>query len=572
MTHHWQQLPPIAIPAPILALAAGNGELWASGPGGVAWHALGDIWTSRISGLPLSDVAALVYAGGWLVAGGVEGIARSSDGGRIWQAAIIQGSATHISALAASPNFARDTTMLAATFGAGIIRSEDAGRTWKATNFGLQTFDITALIWGDGERVLAGTSDGMYRSSNGGRAWRRCAGSEGEIVAALAFGHDAVAYAALESGVILQSRDHGETWELWSTLPTSIEPTGLHVAPDGSVVLGSTNGMIASADGAVWTTLADLAVYCMTSSDSVLFIGDATGTVHAWDITASHQGRQTLRTLGTPQLHDLRHLLVVDDGPLIWGTRAGAAHLHGERWQVLETIPLPLTTLVCDPTGALWAATPDGLFCSQNNGASWSSIDTGVEGIIAQISFRPNGVGWASSSDGTVCLYTPDAGATWEQRSSPFQALPLVALEAMDDAVVVGAYDSRRKTAQLWRSEDEGHTWERGAEIATDWPIVATWSDPPLLGLSGTLLLRDQSGEWERIVVGGSGNLIRRVAADGTTILVLTTTGLWRSSDRGRTWQRDDTGLPVAEAMDLALHGNSLFILLAGGKIWRGSY
>ena len=77
----WQQLPPILLPSPIMALAHGPDGLWAGGIGGVAWRPADRAWEPRLSGLPLTAVAALTYADGWLLAGGAEGIARSGDGG-----------------------------------------------------------------------------------------------------------------------------------------------------------------------------------------------------------------------------------------------------------------------------------------------------------------------------------------------------------------------------------------------------------------------------------------------------------------------------------------------------------
>jgi hypothetical protein len=84
-----------------MALACGPEGLWAGGIGGVAWRPTGGVWEPRLSGLPLTTVAALTYADGWLLAGGAEGIARSDDGGLTWQLGQSESTA-QVSAIVAS--------------------------------------------------------------------------------------------------------------------------------------------------------------------------------------------------------------------------------------------------------------------------------------------------------------------------------------------------------------------------------------------------------------------------------------------------------------------------------------
>jgi photosystem II stability/assembly factor-like uncharacterized protein len=567
MKHEWNYFPQIIVPTPVLALVAGPGGLWASGPGGVAWHAADNEWRSRISGLPLTDVAALIYAGGWLIAGGAEGIARSPNGGVSWQSADIQGGATGVASMVASPNFNQDTTALAATLGGGIMRTEDAGKTWKPATFGLQDFEVTALAWGAGETVLAATADGIYRSPNGGRAWRLCPGSEGSIIAALAFLPNGDALAALEVGGLLRSTDGGQTWEPFSDLPENLEATALFITHDGVVLLGTIENVLRSVDGGqTWDTILDMPVYTFAADDSSVYAGTSEGIVGLWADMAANLDILEWRTLRRPPLHDLRRLLIIDGRPLVAGIRSAPVTYLGNAWSALENVPLPLTALASAPDGALWASSPDGLFRSSDSGSTWTDALVGEEGFVTRISFRDNGQGWAAS--GARLLYTTDAGATWQPLDSPFGVLPLSALQALPDQILAGTYDPRRKVAQLWRSFDDGRTWERGAEVQTTWPAVATFHQPPLLTLGSVMFRRNEQGTWDRILVGADGGAVRRVVGAEGTLLALTTTGIQRSNDGGTTWERDDEGLPIAQVMDLAISGSTLYVLLAGGQVW----
>ena len=231
MTKDWNYFPPLIVPASVLALAIGRGGLWASGPGGAVWRAPDGEWHSRISGLPLTDVAALVYAGGWLIAGGAEGIARSKDGGIAWEAAA--GDVAAVAAIAVSPAFTTDGTALAAMLGDGITRTQDAGRTWQAATAGLHNFDVSALAWAEAETVLAATAAGVCRSLDAGQTWQLATETESRVIAALAFLPDGTALAACEVGGILRSEDHGQHWAAGHDLPDGAMPTALHVTPEG---------------------------------------------------------------------------------------------------------------------------------------------------------------------------------------------------------------------------------------------------------------------------------------------------------------------------------------------------
>lgn len=556
----WHQLLPISLPTPVLALATGPDGVWAGGHGGVAWYAAGR-WHPQIAGLPLTSVAALSYAGGWLLAGGANGIARSRDGGRTWQPARVPGTPGAVSALVASPRFAEDTTVLAATLGGGVLRSDDAGAHWRPANFGLQTGEITALAWSRGETVLAATTDGIYRSPNAGRAWRGCPESEGLPIAALVTLPDGTALAATEAGDLLRSTDDGRTWAPHGALPAGVQITALLATLD-AVLLGSLDrGILRSSDGgASWQAVAAGAVLALAAGHDICYAGTDSGM-----LVGANRGT-TWAAAPHPPLHDLRKLLI-GDTLLVYGVHSTPLCLRaGGRWVPLHNVPLPLTGIAVGPDGALLAASPAGLARSTDGGQSWSTVVDGETGCMAHITFRSDGSGWAASSDSTRLLRTRDGGRSWESLAAPFGVLPLAALLATADAVIAATYDPRRQVAQLWRSTDDGTTWARGAEIATDWPIVATHHCPALLTLGSYAFAERAAGNWERVALGGG---VRRVVGRGRALLALTTVGLLRSMDGGTTWARDDAGLPIEQVMDIALDEGGLYALLAGGQVVR---
>ena len=106
----------------------------------------------------------------------------------------------------------------------------------------------------------------------------------------------------------------------------------------------------------------------------------------------------------------------------------------------------------------------------------------------------------------------------------------------------------------------------RGADALTSWPIVATCESPPVMTVGSVIAVQQSNGTWHKTVIGEMG--IRRVAGNGTLLFALTGDGLWRSDDHGASWSRDDMGLPLAQIADIALAGDTLYALLAGGWLW----
>ncbi len=212
------------------ALLIHDGETWAGGIGGVAyWN--GETWQPRIGGLALSWVLALVKTSEWLIAGGLEGIARSRDGGLRWdQAALPTQSA--INALLVMPPDQNGSahTLFAASVESGVLKSEDDGATWMNANFGIASLDVTALAYFKGV-VFAASSDGIYRSPNQGRAWKLI--QEQTAVDRLIVSESILyAYSEGDDGLECLSTHDGMTWELCAAppddAPTLINLPNLH--------------------------------------------------------------------------------------------------------------------------------------------------------------------------------------------------------------------------------------------------------------------------------------------------------------------------------------------------------
>lgn len=557
----WQALPRIEAIAPVLALAADANTLWAGGTGGAARY--DDHWHSLLSGLPLRSVTALAFINGRLYAGGTGGIVRSSNRGDQWQQSNSAGSESPVTAFAAAPY--DPNLLLAATLTQGVLRSTDAGAHWSVATFGLETLECTALLWAHETRVFVGTTSGVYVSPNEGRAWRLCAGTEGAPIAALVRLADGTLLAGVELGGVLRSEDEGETWQRHGNLPPDITITTMLAADCGVLLASGEHGLLLSGDGGEhWDCVAEAVFLSLAAGETTLYAGTTEG------ILSSEDGRTWRENLPSLPLSDHTRLTSVEGKPLVYGTQAvPVVYDTQEGWVELVNTPAPLYTLAQAADGALLASSMDGLYRSDDGGECWNAVIPGAAGRATQMSLLLDGTGYAAG--GNYLLRTTDHGATWDALTAPFGVLRLVALQALAEpaGTLVGiSYDPRLHVAQIWHSSDAGEHWSRGAQMSTSFEQVSTLAAPPLFTLGGFVFMRNASGNWEQQRVGdGSG--IRRIVGNTRILFALTTSGIYRSDDRGMTWQMLDSEIAVEQIVDIALVDDILYALVAGGQVFQ---
>jgi photosystem II stability/assembly factor-like uncharacterized protein len=247
-----------------LCLAATVGGLFTSHDGGQNWvcHPLfeGEVTTClAISPSFAQDRTLLVGLPG--------GVLRSTDAGENWTTSeLALSSSPQPSVLALSPNYQRDGVALVGTVGGGIYRTSDRAFRWQPWNFGLLDLNVMSLVlspaFEEDETIYAGTSTGLFRSKNGGLAWREVGiGQVSVISLAISpnFALDSEIVAGTEGVGLSHSTDRGSTWQRQKDWQIVGPVNALHFIGDGTLLVALDNGVYASPDmGRTWTLLADL--------------------------------------------------------------------------------------------------------------------------------------------------------------------------------------------------------------------------------------------------------------------------------------------------------------------------
>lgn len=196
------------------------------------------------------------------------GVFRTTDGGRTWVERM--SGMTEISfivTLAVDP--LQPNVVYAGTSG-GVYRSHDATESWKKVNTGLVPPDAKMVSMALGVNALAvdpivsstvyaGTTRGVFKTTDGGDSWVRIGQSLGEVyVSGLAI-HSTktnILYAATSAGVH-KSLDKGESWDVMNNGLETLSIRVIKMNPqDSETLYVGTNrgGLYRSTDGAqTWT-------------------------------------------------------------------------------------------------------------------------------------------------------------------------------------------------------------------------------------------------------------------------------------------------------------------------------
>jgi photosystem II stability/assembly factor-like uncharacterized protein len=472
------------------AYAAGTGPhdtafVLRTSDAGRTWQRIGNPLDDEAADLAVSPSSAdVVYAAG------IDGVARSTDGGTRWSE---PRGPTVDDEIAVDPTDSE--TIYAQDVESGeMALSRDGGQSWTDASAGLppEVFVTALAVTPASAVVYAGTEEhGVFRLVAGTGAWQ--AATTGlptcERRYALVFDLQVdrvarnVVYAATANGMAI-STDAGLTWQATGG-GCARRVVGLAVGPAGALfgaarhegVLESVNG------GRHWEPLASSGL-----------------TAHVPNVLAVHPRAARTVYLGT----DGSGLVTTTDGGASWSAaerRAGGT----------------ITAAVFDrrvPRIA-YVASEAGVLKTSNGGASWTSASRGLPpGPVGDLAIDPRNRRTLYAARKGVFKST-DAGRSWRPTRAPRSAADFHAL-ALDPArpgTVYAANAPRNEDRMgVYVSTDGGRTWKRrsaglnngrGDRSQVNALAVAPRSgDVYATSFDGVFRLRRGAGRWARVNAG----------------------------------------------------------------------
>ncbi|MFN2544267.1 MAG: WD40/YVTN/BNR-like repeat-containing protein [Actinomycetota bacterium] len=515
----------LAVAADGTVYAGTQGGVFRSTDGGGTWRRVGAHVQGRVASIAVHPhKPGVVY----VIAGG--DAFRSSDAGESWTRST-RGLMGGLEEVAIDPH----QPFHVFAVGNGVFKSENGGRTWKKVAHGLAKSDSFGAVTIDptGTVFVADDIAGVFVSADGGRRWHRAVQGfprysfYGDLAAAPA--PPGVVFSATDGG-IYETRDAGATWSQDMSSESGIRQVIADpVNPEIVYASDGAGRLFKTADGGRSWTESELRP-------------DATATALAADPT------------------DPSRLYSGSSAQGVYRSVDGAA-----TWSPTEGFDAStVTAIAVDPVDSdvvVAGTEADGVFRSEDGGETWAAPDDAALGT-----FEVNAIQWM---DGLVYLGTSsgpyrseDRGLTWVPIGGDVLADAFVTAIAADptDASVIYAGTG----GGLLKTTDSGKTWHDTTSDLTGHegfalPVTSIAIDPDdpdrlLLGTwwKGSDLFRstDAAETWSS--VGNSlpstyGPLISTVTldpADPGTIYVGLDRGVFKSTDEGQSWHRSSHGLP----------------------------
>ena len=224
--------------------------------------------------------------------------------------------------------------------------------------------------------------------------------------------------------------------------------------------------------------------------------------------------------------------------------------------------------------GLLWSGTVEGIYRSENGGGLWTRQHLG--GATALIQNPATGVLYAGELGGPI-LRSADGGFAWQPIVGSPHDVNSLAIDPVQPRTLFAA-----TATGLFRSPNEGVTWfplTRGLPAA---PINAVAIDPRSRTLyaatasvvAGQIVFRSDDGgqHWASVDSGGLGfTTFLTVGSDRKrTVWAVSAGRLFRSPDRGRTWNAAGAGIPEV-AVNTLLAGAGTLLAGTGAGVFRSA-
>ncbi len=562
----------VADPSHAATLYAGTDRgVYRSDDAGASWRAANaGLPAFRVQTIAIDPTSPSTLYAGTLTPDGVEsvGIFKSTDGAASW-APINEGlidpltgiSPLDVWSLAIDPK--NPSTILAGSRFSEIFKSVDGGQTWQSKTFGGFSLALETSAFqfdpSNSSRVLAATSRGLVRSTDGGESWSSFGNANNSFYTLVTDPSSATTLYAgnINGSGIFKSTDSGAHWTTINKgLPSNQGATGalplvlgfgVDPAHPATVYAGTYgNGLYRSTDGG--------------SNWSSVNTGMRTAYVTA---LAFEPATLLAATLGGGVYQSA-------DGGGTWAPSNAGLDV-GIANSLLSDPAAPVT---------VYAALFDGVYRSSDGGGTWEAINSGLPvAPVSALASRPGTPRTllAATLGGGVFKST-DGGGTWSASAQGLtdSFVSWIVVDPTNSLTLYAGTDHSSSASQrVFKSTDGGGTWTQTGLDAGQFPITFLAVNPAnasqVIAISENALgyyqSLDSGKTWKTVTTDSNCGGVNTIFFDpaGSILSVGCTTGLCRSSDGGKTWTLTPVG-PLASVETFLIDPSSPSTIYAGAS------
>jgi len=521
----------------------GRGDLFRSTNGGRSWETIDAMHNKSIRSFAIAPSDPKV-----LIVGALDGVFRSDDRGESWRRISPERHAEikNIESLAIDP---RNPDIVYAGTWHLPWKTEDGGRTWRHMTQGIiDDSDVFSIIvdHSNPATIYLSACSGIYKSENGGALFHKVQGIPFSARRTRMLHQDPVdanvVYAGTTEG-LWKTLDGGASWKRVTAGNVIVNDILVDPRTSARVLLATDRSGVLLSENAATSFADSNRGFAHRQVTALLRDRREPGTLYAGVINDKEFGgvfvsrdggqrwAQRATGLGT---RDVFVLQQAANGELLAGTNNGIFTLaaNGSTWlpanQIVNEVrsggakrvarskshPAGSVTIVkgaisgrvaaIEVAGRRWfAATSQGLFVSDNGGASWRGGP--IQGNAGFVAVRASGENVLAATLNKVVI-SEDGGATWQEARLPAGIYAIRGLNiARDGALWIASQEGG------YRSNDGGHSW---AHVSNGLP---------------------QRGIF---YIGSDEDSHRMLAAAATS-------EIYESGDGGRTWHASNVGFRI---------------------------
>jgi uncharacterized protein (TIGR03437 family) len=465
----------------------------------------------------------------------------------------------------------------------GIFRTNVDRTVWAYSSAGLETAQITSLLYDADQLYVATLGAGIYRSDDAGRSWIQINNGLTGIARNVnyLYQHSGEIYAGTFGGGVYRFDRTAVRWEEMSNGLTDdqliVRSLGSHA---GALYAGTFGEGIFRFDPNTkrWSAMNNglppsaFDVTVLIEYKGRLFAGTYGGGAHRLNDTTErwepvNTGLESTFAAFVRSLEVHRETLYVGTfGAGVFRTRN-----NGESWEVINQ-GLPLFGQITDALESdgevLYVATTVGVFRRASEDAPWEAAGSDLIGkLFFALAARNGRLAVGTGGNGVSLL--ADASQSWSERNTGLTNTFVNTLAASGGDLYVGTLGGG-----LFRSKDGGGQW---AKIGTGLPPNANFQSVVING--GTMLAatfgdgiyRSTDGglNWAAANTGLNNFLVNRLFVNGATVFAGTDGGVFRSTDDGQSWAAANSGIAGRRVLSFGIVGGALYIGTEEGGVYR---